>query len=539
MTHPFDNDFNEDGSAGIASEAEIEAAGMFDYAPDAIYAGTAYGRRLWLKLSGGLLMVAGARSGKLVGMLGYNICHGILSTESLLIVDVKGELAAISRDQTPDCKHCIYWNPRALFDLPSDKINPTGHLRWSSPDLIADIKSLMEALLPESGSGNAKFFEFSARFVGEALARSIAELDGEVTLPRLYDAIMALQAGGPEWEPYSDDMKASSADDVRRMAVQIEVAQADSSGGWRGIVGELAQCLSCLSDPMLRASVTGPFDFDLADFARGTRRHQLYLICQEWLVEPWAPVVKALMNAARVLKARAPEAPRQTWIIDEAARFKGYSEIADLFTVGAGLGIRPIAVFQDISQMNDLGPNAQRKIMSSAEAQLYFGVRDLESAKHVSEMLGVETLRYDDPVAQGRAKAELLKLVRSLFDGRPLSEIFVDLNRTRFEANHRIKQRRYVQTADEILNMARADGVLFTDGLNGAVNVQLLRYILQVWMAGRFHPNPYHGRLDEVTVQTEHGPERRPVIAQDVPERYADYPQYRDGKMTVIGEDPL
>ncbi len=72
---------------------------------------------------GGLLMVAGARSGKLRDILAYNLFSGICSLETILLLDPKGELAAISQNQTPDGKHCRYWNPLALHGLPQDRVN--------------------------------------------------------------------------------------------------------------------------------------------------------------------------------------------------------------------------------------------------------------------------------------------------------------------------------------------------------------------------------------------------------------------------------
>lgn len=536
MAHTFGNDDNEHGSAGIATESELEAAGVFDFAEDAVYCGKAYGRRLWFKSPGGILLVAGARMGKLTDILAQNICHSVLSAETLIICDIKGELAAISRDQTPDRKHCIYWNPLGLFDLPVHRINTLGHLRWSSPTLVSDIKLYFAGQLRESGAGSARYFELNGRRVGEGLARSCAETNGVVTLPALYDAILALQAGGALWSTYAEDMKASSARDIRAFAAEIETAQVDSSGGWRGIVGELMQAFACLSDPELRSSVSEPFDFQMEDLPRSGQLYHFYLICPELLVEQWAPVVKTFLTTARTLKARAPSAPRQTWIIDEAARFKGYGEIADLYTVGAGLGIRPFAVFQDVSQMNDLAPNAQRKIMSSAAVQIYFGARDLASSKHISEMLGVETLRRHDPVVQGRARLELRKLAQSVFEGRGLFDLVFEVGQKRFESTNPNRERRMLRNPDEVMRMAPGHMYLFADGLSGAVYGEREPYWTQRWMAGRYHPNPYHPPLDGVTVQTRWGPRWRRVFARKVPEAYADYPQYADGIWTMIGE---
>ena len=65
---------------------------------------------------------------------------------SMLVLDMKGELAAISQDQTADRKHCIYWNPAGLHDLPQMSINPVDYVRIDSASLISDVKVLCQDL---------------------------------------------------------------------------------------------------------------------------------------------------------------------------------------------------------------------------------------------------------------------------------------------------------------------------------------------------------------------------------------------------------
>ncbi len=125
-----------------------------------------------------------------------------------------------------------------------------------------------------------------------------------------------------------------------------------------------------------------------------------------------------------------------TFIIDEAARLKGHEEIPALFTDGAGIGIRPIAVFQDTGQMNDLGPNAERKIASSAAVQITFGVRDLLSARRVSDMLGAETLTFDDPLHQGRAEVSFRKAIAKTLSGADPFDTVLELRQQRYETIH-------------------------------------------------------------------------------------------------------
>lgn len=366
MPHPFGNDENRFGSARFVSEEEITQAGLFDYSSDAVYCGKAFGKRLWMALPGGILICAGARSGKLTGVLAQNILSGRLTSSTMLILDPKGELAAISQDQTPDEKHCIYWNVFGLHGLPQHKINPFGHLTWSSPRLFSDIKFAMRGLLPNSGAAQARYFELNARRLAEAIALTLVKIKGVLTFPDFYDVIVALNEGGQRWLDFAWEMHTSGIPECVAVEAEVARAQEDTSGGYRGIIGELSAAVSCLSDPTLRRSLSAPFDASLADLCSSERKYQMYLMCPIENIDDWAPVIKSILASAKLLKSRHPQASRQTWVLDEAARLKNFEEVIELFTDGAGVGIRPILVLQDISQALDLGRNAERKIMSKS-----------------------------------------------------------------------------------------------------------------------------------------------------------------------------
>ena len=184
-----DREWHRHGSARFAERADLLRAGMLTQTPTSLFLGFCEERSIWYDGDGGLLMVAGARSGKLRDILAYNLFSGICSLETILLLDPKGELAAISQNQTPDGKHCRYWNPLALHGLPQDRVNPVGHLKWSSPTLFSDMKVFQEQFLPQSGSANGVYFELNARRWGEAIGLALAKRNGVLTLPDYFRGI--------------------------------------------------------------------------------------------------------------------------------------------------------------------------------------------------------------------------------------------------------------------------------------------------------------------------------------------------------------
>lgn len=523
------------GTARFAGKADLAEAGMLRRSPHAVFLGFFEGEPIWYDGDGGLLLVAGARSGKLRDILAYNICSGTCEGESMLLLDVKGELAAISRDQTPDRKHCLYWNPLGLHGLPHHRINPLALLRWSSPTLFSDMKVFFEGLVAQTGSANAQYFELNARRYGEAIGLALTKIHGELTLPELYRTLSLLPEGGPDWLDFAWEMHSSGIDLCRTVEAEIAAAREDSSGGFKGVVGELQKCVACLSDPLVRDAVSPPYDFALESLCAEAPLVQFYMMVPPELIASWAPVIKAMFTAAMIHKARAPQAPRQTWILDECAQLKGFELVAKMFSYGAGIGIRPWAVFQDVTQMDDLSRGARRIIPSSASVHSYFGLRDWDSARRVSDMLGIETLDYYNYVQQGHANLQSRALLQSVLSGADAFEAAPRLSQLITETQLRSKQRRPLQTPDEVLNMAAGRQFIFADGLRGAIYAERAPYWQQRFMAGRYHPNPYHPPLDRVRVQGRFGPRWRPVVVEPVPAAFAGYPQYRDGLWSRIG----
>ncbi len=523
------------GSARFAHRADLEAAGMLAFSVTALFLGFFLGAPIWYDRDGGLLMVAGARSGKLRDILAYNICRGIAAAETFLILDMKGELAAISRDQTSDRKHCLYWNPLSLHGLPQHRLNSVDYLRWSSPTLFADMKAFIAQLIGLSGSSNAVYFELNAGRFAEAIGIILVKTRGVLTLPDLYRAILSIAEGGKEWLDLAYEMHTSGIELCRSVEAEIPAARADSSGGFKGILGELQKAVACLSDPLLRDAVSEPFDFSLEDLCDDGQARQFYIMCPPELVATWAPVIKSIFTGAMIYKARKPQAPRQTWILDECAQLKGFELVPKMFSYGAGIGIRPWAIFQTFNQMDDLSPNAKSVIPASASVQSTFGIRDWESAKRVSDMLGIETLDYTDPAHHARLELDARAHLQAVLAGDDAFAAAPKLEQLIAETQLYSKLRRPLQTPDEVLNMAGDRQFIFADGLPGAIYASRAPYWEQRFMAGRYHPNPYHPPLDRVLVRGRLGSHWRPVTTEAVPAEFSNYPQYQSGQWSYIG----
>ncbi|WP_420331714.1 type IV secretory system conjugative DNA transfer family protein [Oceanicaulis alexandrii] len=529
MKLPPNNERHRYGSARFTTEDEMARAGMFRKGPDSLFVGFLDGRSLYYSGAGGLITTAAARSGKLATVLAYNSCVSGLGG-AVVFLDVKGEISKLSQIQF---KPSFYWNPRRLHGLPYHRINPVDYIRWDSPSLVSDVKVFCENMIPLSGSPNSSYFELRAREFLEAVVLTIVKLDGVLTLPRLYHVLMLIPAGGDAWLDFAFEMSEAGFAVTKAVEEEIAAARGQDSGGFRGTMGELFKSFAPLSDPVLMEAVSPPYDMSLADLC-GSQACNLYLMPPAECLDIWGGVLKAFFVAAMIYKSRAPSAPRQTWILDEVGQLGRFPLIVKLFTYGAGIGIRPWAIFQSAEQMKVLGPNADTIISSSAGLRQYFAVRDDVSAARLSRQLGTETLEYDDRPQQAAARLAREEALHHLIGGGDPMAAALALSHHGEMETHRSQQQRWLRTMDEVIGTPNDRQFIFADGLSHPIYAERAPYWEQRAMAGRFLPNPFHPPHDRVRIKTMFGHDWRRVITERVPSRYAHLPQYADGYWSYV-----
>lgn len=171
------------------------------------------------------------------------------------------------------------------------------------------------------------------------------------------------------------------------------------------------------------------------------------------------------------------------------------------------------------------------------EIYLGGGISDLETAQHLSRKLGQQTLAVNDALTNeraARARRELLHGV--LFGGADPVKAGAALRALDYEMTHQRKQARALMTPDEILAMPSGKALVWASGYGiRPFAVDKLPYYACRAYAGRFFPNPFHDRdQSRVRVPTLFGMRSRRVTREAVPERYRDFPQYRNGEWAFI-----
>lgn len=419
-----------------------------------------------------------------------------------------------------------------LAPAPRHRLNPWDVLRPGSATFHADVTLLVNDLIPLSGSANAEYFELRARQWCVALVLDYAMTFGKVSLPALYD--MANSVEDPHgWPLLADRMARSAVPEVRRTANEISIKRKDVPKEYSAIIGEIIKYLGFLSDPIIRDTLSGS-DFSLEVLCQ--RDCNVYNMIPAEYASQLAPMLRAIIGAAMLYKQRNPSAPRVLFLIDEAATLGRFESLLRGYTYGRGMGIRVWSIWQDTGQISrNYGRDALSGFIGSSQMRQFFGVRDIDTARMVSAMLGTQTLEYDAVLEQMRARLARAQIIDGVLGGDDPFTAGLQYAYQDAAASHRVKQARSLMAPDEVLSLAEEQQVLFISGLGlMPILADKYPYFTRPEMAGAYLPNPYHPPYDRVSIATRYGRRIKPVVTERVPDEFADYPQYESGDWSFI-----
>lgn len=534
------NEFYEEmrfGSSRWSDKNDIERAGLFH--PKGVCVGFVFGKPIFADGDSPGSFFGGAGVGKLTTLAAYILCGMRIDKRSwyaplrIFVNDPRGELAAISiQNQVRFNKAAYCINPFGLHGLPQHRVNPWDLLRADSKTFHADARLLVSDLIPLSGSSNAEYFEIRARQWCEALTKYFVLTHGTITLPDLYQLVNNIE-DPRAWPSICEAMLGFDDPEIKRTAIEIAGKRADAPKEYSAIMGEIFKSLGFLSDPVIRETLSGS-DFSL-EVLCGEDCNVYNMIPAEY-VEILAPMNRAIVGAAMLYKQRHPSAPRVLFVIDEASSLGRFESLLRGYTYGRGMGIRVLSIWQDTSQIGrNYGANAVSSFLGSSQLRQFLGVRDLDTAKMVSAMLGSQTLEYDVEIEQLAAQRNKNLILRDMLAGGDPYEAGLNYAYQERAAINRLKQGRNLLNPDEILNLPEDQQILFISGRNlMPILANKYSYFTRPEMAGGYMPNPYHPPKDSVRVATRFGMRTRKVITEPVPKKFAHLPQYASGTWSFI-----
>lgn len=528
-------EFNEQyrfGSASWADERQMRDAGLLG--SDGLPIGFHRGQMLRLPGDAPMITIGGAGSGKLRDIIGH--VFGALGQHSMIVLDPRGEIAATFMPALAHAGIEAYlWNPYGLHGLVQHRCNPLEPIAPSAPTFHGDCKAKAHSVVTVISRGEGKYFEQRARGWTEVLIKRIAEARGGVSLPALMSVVNLIESGHAGWADFVEGMTQSAFDDVRRTAGEMLTKQQDSPREFGSIMGELYASLSVLDDPTLAGSL-GNADFSLSSLCGSGRPVVVFLMLPAEYLHQCASVLRLFFSAAMLYKSRSPGSRRLVMLIDEAAQLGAFPVLQQLYTYGRGIGIRPWTFWQDVGQIiTNFGPSGVPAFMGSSQMRQFFGVRDIQTAQLISNMLGTETLEYDDARMQEAARLQKRQAVQRALGGEDMFTAMMDAAHYAKTAQMRTKQARKLRTEDEILSMHGDRQIMFVAGAEPlSIEAEKHAYFARPEMAGLYLPNPYHPPYDSVPIAGRWRTSRARVIREPVPHKFSSYAQYRDGSWAYV-----
>ena len=527
--------FNEHyrfGSASWADASQIRAEGLLT--PPGPQIGFLDRRPIYLEGDAPMITIGGAGSGKLRDILGYVVCRS--PGERMLYLDVRSELSAISlHAHAMHGENAYLYDPYGCHGRPQLDCNPLDILDRESANFHADCKVIARSLVAVTSSSDGKYFEQRGGSWVEALLKFDVERNGWTSLPRLMRLVNLAESGSSEWIDVIEEMTKSRFDDVRRTGGEMLTKQQDSPREFGSIMGEIYANLGFLDDPVLQASLEQS-DFSLKSLCDPKMACKVFIIMPAETLKIAAPLLRLFFTVTMLYKGRTPLSPRVNLIVDEAGQLGNFEDLLRAFTFGRGMGIRAWAFFQDIGQIiRNFGPPGVQGFLGSAQMRQFFGVRDYETARLISNMLGTETLEYDDVQTQEVARRQKALAVQRALDGEDMFPAMLDAAHYARAEKMKTKQARKIMTEEEILGMPEDRQIIFISGKNlPPIYAEKYPYYTQRSMAGLYLPNPYHPPKTHVRIAGRFSSRMARVICEPVPRKYASFAQYRDGTWAYV-----
>lgn len=520
-----------EGSARWATMEDVDQNDLFPavITPNDAFTGYFETRPMFLRSDGPGITFGGSGSGKFTTMYAYQC----FSPGHTFKIDPKGEGPAVSLEaQARLGKKAYVINHRRLHGLPHMKLNPWDHIAPDSPTLIPDAQHAARDIITLSLS--KKWWEQGAMMWVEKVILAYTLKYGHVSMPEVFNQLNLIRGNPAEWVSFGAFMKTcgipsveSVAEEIHTMAIKGE-AQKETSA----ILGEVSQSLNFLSDPAIAETLGPNPDFSLKVLLDEEQMADVTLIMppDDFALAPAMP--RAIVGSLERYKLRSPSSPQVQVYIDECAQMGKFDTLLRLMSFGRGAGLRTWLYWQDIGQIKRIyGAGGVSTFWGNAEVRQFLGggIRDLESAQTLSQVLGNQTLEIDDPVSQAEAYLEHRQAVKGIRMDQHLPERVLAARMAQMKSDDHKKMARAMLTVDEIVNLPPDRMInLISSRPIPPILGHKLNYFENDQLAGMYMPNPYVPPATSVVVQTRHGPQRRRIITEPVPHCFRDWPQYRD-----------
>jgi type IV secretion system protein VirD4 len=452
------------GSARWASHEEVEAAellggeGLFL----GVYKRHAHDAGAYLRHQGPqhVLGFAPTRSGKGVGWV---IPTLLTWRESVVVHDIKGENWA----QTAGWRsaelgsRCLKFDPTCC-DGSGARYNPLLEVR-RGPEEVRDAQNIADMLVDPDGHGVKDHWDITAQevLVGAILHilyvgrdKSLRGCLDLLTCPhaRIENVLSEMLSAQHDPGGQMGWVDRSTGEPTRTHPVVAGAARAllnKSENERSSVVSSAVKCLSLFRDEVVAAN-TSACDFAIEDLVRHEVPVSLYLVVPPSDVSRTRPLIRLLINQigrrlTETLNPRVGEGAgarrRLLFMMDEFPTLGRLDFFQTQLAYLAGYGIQAFLIVQDLSQLY-AAYGTNESIVSNCHVRVAFAPNKVETARLLSEMAGIMTVRKE----------------RRMYSGNRLSPWLSHVMESEEESQ------RPLITPDEVLRIPDENAIVFVAG---------------------------------------------------------------------------
>ena len=477
------------GSARECTKKDVKRAGYFK--SGGIHIGFFEGRKLFVNSTSHLLLVAGARAGKLVTILSGAVLS-LPKKFSLLLFDPKAEITLICAHYLKASGRDVHvLNPYGIFPdrmkgLRQATFNPMSSLDPKSPSFHADCDKLAEAICYEEHISGDSHWITSARQLLSGIIAALKKYGAAADQNLVAVRNVITGATGQSVFDFCRECMALKDPFIRqklaRFAVVGEPAVPGQSPGKPGAEEsrELNSVISTAdtqtgwigNDAIARSLKGGPDEVDCAALKRkaGTVISVCLPLAEFSVSAKWFRVLASTMITVTLKEGLKGRTTRVLAILDEVYQVGFLKVLADAWGMAAGAAaLQLFGVWQDVSQIRDQFKAAAETIVQNSSPALYFGIRDYASADFVSKQCGI---------------TDVLSQSKSLSIDPQTGEPVVN--------NSATQTSRPLLHPDEVRFGLKPDEMLlFADRLPGVCRANRRPYFECSDLKGKYRDNPY------------------------------------------------
>jgi type IV secretion system protein VirD4 len=361
--------------------------------------------QLYANLNGHIFTVAASRSGKGATQIIPNLLHWPYST---IVIDVKSENYDLTQKKRREFGPVYHFSP---FRESSYSFNPIDFVSTvTDPDEQEDrARYLAELLVPVRPESKDPYFEQAARtlvktFVlwlstTDTIARNSEEQEKYTFLAteRTMAEIVRLLKQEKEGFQGSLSMMRHATEHywVRTDAsAQLRLLEAEKQ--FAGVVETAIQNLNVWANGRVRR-VTRETNIPLSDFR--FEPNSLYLMVPPDEMEEYRGVLRAIIGIAiKLLKNEYDDSQHREWppvlfLLDEFTQLGKMEPIVHGLNYLAGYGICLWTFAQNLDAMKKVYPDDWGSFIANSPTRCFFGVNDHQTAKLVSDMVGIATIQ--------------------------------------------------------------------------------------------------------------------------------------------------